>query len=192
MRKRKWHAISFVLCPTLLRLVSMDAELNSVLGNGTYFCPIIGCGTQKSSQTWKSGLKLKKTALWHRKAQDWQMVRPNPLHIMNLRSCSSSIGWVRFWLRPCNLWPRPFFHQKIAKILQKVIAFLIQNWDQIKPWFLHIWIAWWINFFFENTYFFWFCPPSWGKLGPKLDQKCKLWVRPVVVKIWIFKICITW
>ena len=60
MKKRKWHAISFVLCPTLLRLVSMDAELNSVLGNGTYFCPIFGCGTQKSSQTWKSGLKLKK------------------------------------------------------------------------------------------------------------------------------------
>ena len=60
MRKRKWHAISFVLCPTLLRLVSMDAELNSVLGNGTYFCPIIGCGTQKKQPNLKKWVEIKK------------------------------------------------------------------------------------------------------------------------------------
>ena len=38
---------------------------------------------------------------------------------------------------------------------------------------LHIWIAQWLNFFLENIYFFWFCTPSGGKLGQKLDQKCK-------------------
>ena len=37
-----------------------------------------------------------------------------------------------------------------------------------------------------NVYFFWFCTPSWGKLGQKLDQKRKLWVHPAVVEIQIF------
>ena len=52
---------------------------------------------------------------------------------------------------------------------------------------LHIWIAQWLNFFLENSYFFWFCTPSGGKLGPNLDQKRKLWVRPAVVKIKAFQ-----
>ena len=39
----------------------MDGELSSALGNKNYFYKIIGCGAQKSSQTLKSGLKLKKT-----------------------------------------------------------------------------------------------------------------------------------
>ena len=38
----------------------MYAELNSALRNERYFYPKIGCGTQKSSQTWKSGSKLKR------------------------------------------------------------------------------------------------------------------------------------
>ena len=41
-------------------LVPVDSELNSALGNQSYFYQIYGHGTKKSSQTWKSGLKLKK------------------------------------------------------------------------------------------------------------------------------------
>ena len=58
--KRKGCTIFFVLCPCLFKLVSMDGELSSALGNKNYFYQVIGCSTQKSSQTRKSGLKLKK------------------------------------------------------------------------------------------------------------------------------------
>ena len=51
----------------------MDAELNSALGNERYFYPRIGCGTQKSTQTSKSGLKLRKTtfARYSRKTDNY-------------------------------------------------------------------------------------------------------------------------
>ena len=49
--KRKQQPISFDLCRILFKLVSMDVELNSALGNERYFYPRIGCGTKKSSQT---------------------------------------------------------------------------------------------------------------------------------------------
>ena len=49
--KRKWHTISFFLCPILFKLVSMDGELNFTLETETYFYQKIKCGTYKSSQT---------------------------------------------------------------------------------------------------------------------------------------------
>ena len=52
---------------------------------------------------------------------------------------------------------------------------------------LHIWIAPWLNFFLENIYFFQFCTTSGGELGPKLDQKRKLGVRPAVIKVKVFQ-----
>ena len=35
--------------------------------------------------------------------------------------------------------------------------------------------------------YFWFRPSSGSKLGSKLDQKLKLWVSPVTVKIWVLQ-----
>ena len=43
--KRKWHPSFVVLRPILFKLMSMDAELNSTLGNKNYFYQRIGCGT---------------------------------------------------------------------------------------------------------------------------------------------------
>ena len=43
--KRKWHPSFVVLRPIFFKLVSMDAELNSALGNEKYFYQIIRCGT---------------------------------------------------------------------------------------------------------------------------------------------------
>ena len=50
------------------------------------------------------------------------------------------------------------------------------------------------NFFTERINFGWFQTPSWGKLGPKLDQKCRLWECPAVVKIRVFHkaLCISY
>ena len=39
----------------------------------------------------------------------------------------------------------------------------------------------------KSIYFIRFRTSSGGKLGPKLDQNCKLWVRPAVVKIRAFQ-----
>ena len=43
--KRKWHPSFVFLCPILFKLVSMDAELTSALGNKKYFYQRIGCCT---------------------------------------------------------------------------------------------------------------------------------------------------
>ena len=52
----------------------------------------------------------------------------------------------QFWFRLFNVWPRPSFWQKIAKIERKVIAFFLKDWDEIGPWFSNISIARWLNF----------------------------------------------
>ena len=90
--KRKRQDISSSVFLTLTKLVSMDAELNSAFENKRYSCQVIGCGTWKSSQTSKSGLKFKKNDLCDRKAQDRQIVAENPLHILNPRNRGSRIG----------------------------------------------------------------------------------------------------
>ena len=74
------------------KLVPINSELNSASGNQIYLYQKIGCGTQKSSQTWKCRLKPKKNHLCDQKAQDGHVVGPNPLHIQDPRNCGSSIG----------------------------------------------------------------------------------------------------
>ena len=65
-----------------------------------------------------------------------------------------------------NLWAH--FWPKKSQIPQKVIAFLIQNRNQIEPQFLDFRIARWIYFPRRRGYFFRFRTPSGDKLGPKL------------------------
>ena len=101
--KRKQQTISSVLCPILLKLVSIDAELNCALENERYFCQVIGCGTQKSSQTSKSGLKLKKHDLWHLQPQNWQVLGQNFFDWNMHRNSGGEIGQVRFSFGPFNL-----------------------------------------------------------------------------------------
>ena len=97
---------------------------------------------------------------------------------------------MTFWLRAFKTWPRPFFHQKTAKIGQKVIVFFLKNWHKIGPWICNFWIARWHSFVLEIFSFLDFGllhgqkrPQSWTKT----KKKCKLWERPFSVKIWIFK-----
>ena len=44
-----------------------------------------------------------------------------------------------------------------------------------------------LNFLPSSTYLFRFRPYSGQNRGSKLGQNCKLWVRPVTVKTWIFQ-----
>ena len=68
----------------------------------------------------------------------------------------------------------------------KVIVFFLEKQEEIIPWFYNIWIALWLKLFCTAIYFSRFRPSSGRNGGSKLDQKCKLWVSPVSVKIWIF------
>ena len=82
---------------------------------------------------------------------------------------------------------RAIFAPRKAEIEQKVIILFIENWKQIGPRFWTIWIALWIILFLQVIYLFGFWPSSGGKLESKLDQKCKIWVSPVSVKIHFFQ-----
>ena len=61
------------------------------------------------------------------------------------------------------------------------------RWDRALPWFWLIQIAQWITSFLVNVYFFGLQPSSGGKLGSNFHQKCKLFVRLVSVKLWVFQ-----
>ena len=77
--------------------MSIDLELNSALGNQTYFYQKCGSGTQKSNETRNlyNRIKIKKN-ICDRKASDGQVVGPKSLHIQDLRIHGSSIGQIRF------------------------------------------------------------------------------------------------
>ena len=91
--KRKCHTSFFTFHILVLKLVLSYSQLNSAPENQILFLLNSGCGTYKSSQTWRNALKIKiKNGLWHRKAQDRHMVEPNPLHIQDPKNRGSSIG----------------------------------------------------------------------------------------------------
>ena len=57
---RKWHTSFFGFDFLNFKLVLINAQLDFSFENQTYCYQKIGQGTLKSSQTWRSGLKLKK------------------------------------------------------------------------------------------------------------------------------------
>ena len=91
-------------------------------------------GTKICSQTWISYLtySLKTGKCWNQIDQesDW-----NRILILIL------ILILTLWLvtPPC-------FLPKISQIVQKVIVFFPERWEEIEPWFWHIWIAQWMKF----------------------------------------------
>ena len=80
------------------------------------------------------------------------------------RFCQTSI--LALWLvtPPC-------FLAKIAQILQKVIVFLPERGEELKPWFWHIWIAQRLKLFHTNAYCFRFQLSSVGKQGANVGPK---------------------
>ena len=54
---RKYQESFFVFNYWNLKLVSIDSALNFGLKNLTHLLQNCGCGTQRSRQIWKSGLK---------------------------------------------------------------------------------------------------------------------------------------
>ena len=86
-----------------------------------------------------------------------------------------SFGWNRICqilVLILSLVTPPYFLEKIAQILQKVIVFSLEIGEEIKPWFRQIWIAQSLKFFQTTAYFFRFWQSSRGNGRSKLDQKC--------------------
>ena len=140
-----------------MKLVPIDSALNSASGYLIHFFQKCRRGTKKSSQTWKSySLKTGKC-------------RNQIFFNMKLtRNRVGEIGYFKFWFWPFDLWPRPVFWE-------------LHFWE-IEPWFWHIWITQWLKYFRTTAYFFRFRPSSGGNGRSKLDQKCKLSVRPFSIK----------
>ena len=103
------------------------------------------------------------------------------------RNRVGKIGYVKFWLRRFNLGSRPFFHQKTAKIGQKVIVLFLKNSHKIGPRFCDFWIARW-RIFVLKSYLISsisasFMEQNGVKVGQKLKKKRKFWGRPISVKV---------
>ena len=161
----------------------IDLELNSALGNQTYFYQKCGSCTQKSNETWnlKIRVKIKKKHLWS-KGSRWKVVGPKSLYIQDLRIHGSSIGHIRFSFWSFNFWPRSDFYHSST---QKVQIFHLKGRGD-KSWLYNFWIAQLLNFFLWDSFFFISAIFFRWKKGSKLDQKCKLWVSPVFIQIWVF------
>ena len=75
----------------------IDLELNSSLGNQTYFYQKCGCDTQKSNETWNLKIRVKiKKSICDQKAPDGEVVETKSLHVQGLIIHGSSEGQIRF------------------------------------------------------------------------------------------------
>ena len=98
----------------------IDLELNSALGNQTYFYQKCGSCTQKSNETWNLKIRVKiKKSICDQKAPDAELVGTKSLNVQGLRIHGSSKGQIRFSFWSFNFWPRPDFHQKTLKKYKK-------------------------------------------------------------------------
>ena len=77
-------------------MVPINSELNSPLGNQTYFYQKCGRGTQKSNETQnlKIRVKIEKKNICDQKAPDGEVAGPKSLHIQDLKIHGSSIGQI--------------------------------------------------------------------------------------------------
>ena len=118
----------------------------------------------------------------YRKAPYGEVVGPKSLHIQDLRIHGFSIGQIRFWFWFFNFGPRSDFHQKTLKKCKCSPIFYLKGRRDMS-WFCNFWIAQWLNFFLQNSFF---C--DFGHLQvEKRGQSWKLWVSLVFAKIWIFQ-----
>ena len=128
-KNRKWHTKSFAFDVFKnFKLVLIYLELNSDLGDQTYFYQNCRSYTQKSNETWnlKIRVKIKIKNLWLKGCR-WKVVGSKSLYIQDLRIHGSSIGQNRFSFWSFNFWPRPDFYQKTPKKCKKQSHFSLER-----------------------------------------------------------------
>ena len=131
-KKKKWknrkrQTNFFVFDFLNFKLVSIDLESNSALGNHTLFYPKCGSGTQKSNETrnLKNRVKIEKKNICNQKALDGGSGRTKIFAhsrssiFMILHIHDSSVGQIRFSFWSFNFWPRSNFHQNTLKRCKK-------------------------------------------------------------------------
>ena len=108
------------------KLVPIDLELNSAMGNQTHFYQKCGSCTQKSNETWNLKIRVKikkkkkkKEKKMRLKGYRWKVVGPKSLYMQDLRIHGSSIGQSRFSFLSFNFLPRSDFYQKTLKKCKK-------------------------------------------------------------------------
>ena len=94
-------------------------------------------------------------------------------------------GLLKRWCWPFQLWPWGPFYPKI-QIVQKVIVFFIEYWEDTVPWFWLIWTTWRIFFFLEIFTFF-ILVIFRRKWKVKMDQKSTFLIHPPFFKTWFLQ-----
>ena len=128
------------------------------------------CGTDISSQTWKLGLKLSWKVICYQWPKNWKVVGPNFSWFQNTKTDGSVMGYFRFWFWSFNLWLRPTSCPKMPK---NCFSFKGERSRCLTLTYLDCMAEFFLSFLW--------------KWGSKLDQKSKLWVCPVSLKIQIFE-----
>ena len=91
------HELFCFRCFLNFKLVPIDLELNSALGNQIYSYQKCGSGTQKKQRNLKFEIWVKITKnICDRKAPGGEVVGLKSLHNQDLRIHGSSIGQIRF------------------------------------------------------------------------------------------------
>ena len=112
------------------------------------------------------------------------MLEPNFFHWKMPRYCKTAKGCVKFWFRPLNMWPCPFFSQKTAEIEQKVIAFFPGKGRGDRALILTYLDSSMAKVFSSQVFtFFDFGHLQGGNGRSQSDQKWTLWVHSFFVKI---------
>ena len=153
----------------------INLELNSTLGNQTYFYQKCESCTQKSNETWnlKIQVKIYKNSKHLRlKGSRLKLVGPKSLYIQDLRIHGSSIGQIKF-----SFWSFTFdldqiCTKKCSKSAKSNPIFHLKG-RRDTSWLYNFWIAQWVNFFLQNYFFknlaIFFRGKKGVKVGPKVQ-----------------------
>ena len=141
----------------------------------------------KKLETWESGLKQNKKNICDWKATDGKWWDQNLCTFKALGFMALAKARVDFHSDHLTFDLAQIFTKKRSKRAKSNPIFHLKG-RRDTSWLYNFWIAQWENFsskyviIFLNLVIFFR-----GKKWPKLDRKCKLWISPVSVKIWVFQ-----
>ena len=90
-----------------IKLIAIDSALNFELINPTHSFQNWGRGSQKSSQNWKPRLHFCEVCPLLPIDTKLESAGSTIFYIKLPGSCKTAIGYVKFWFRLLNVWPRP-------------------------------------------------------------------------------------
>ena len=136
------------------KLVPVDLEFNSALGNQTYFYQKCGSCTQKSNETWNLKIRVKtKKNICDWKATDGKWWDQNLCIFKTSGFMALAQARVDFHSDPLTFDLAQIFTKKRSKSAKSNPIFHLKG-RRDKSWLYNFWKAQWVNFFLQNYYYF--------------------------------------